>query len=281
MSSEWQVPPPWRGTSVEDTFSDLDRVFNIKGKLITQDKLSEVVLFEMPLAKGKYSTPSQYIKNGKAEPVSPHIKEGTRFYIKRYWEAGKGLRRFIGKSRIRSEWENMLFFHRLNIPAANVVGYGEERSHYLFKRGALITEELKNTTDLAKLAQQQAPELKKASWLLPVLRQIAAIARKLHDHRFIHTDFKWRNILVTTTENPQVALIDCPAGHQWPKGCLFDKVVQRGIIKDLACLDKVAKYQLSRSNRLYFFKQYTGEAQLSPKHKHQIRQILQFFEGRE
>ena len=93
----------------------------------------------------------------------------------------------------------MLFFHRLSIPTANVVGYGEERHYSFFKRGALITEELKATTDLAKLAHSNDALLKNSAWVKHVIEQVADIARELHSHHFIHTDFKWRNILVTRT----------------------------------------------------------------------------------
>ena len=254
IDPDWTVTPPWQGTGIEKAFKSLAQVFQIQGKVITKDELSEVILVEL---------------------------EGTRFYIKRYVGAGKGLRKYLGKSRIKSEWENMLFFHQIGISAANVVGFGEEKKYGFFRRGALITEELKATTDLARLAQKNDPILKKKVWVRSVIQQVASIARQLHDNRFIHTDFKWRNILVTTNDSPQVSLIDCPAGYQWPKGRLFRQILHRGMIKDLACLDKVAKYQLSRTQRLYFYKQYIGQQKLSPKHKQDIQKIVQFFEGRE
>ncbi len=53
------------------------------------------------------------------------------------------------------------------------------------------------------------------------------------------------------------------------------------IIKDLACLDKVAKYQLPRSVRLRFFLQYRGHSKLTPADKKMLRRILGFFAGRE
>ncbi|WP_263081131.1 lipopolysaccharide kinase InaA family protein [Endozoicomonas sp. Mp262] len=254
--AHWNVTEPWQGTAIATVFGSLDRVFQLSGKTITKDALSEVILFEAA---------------------------DTRFYVKRYTAAGKGLRKYLGKSRIRAEWENMLFFHQLGLPAAKVVAYGEERRGGLFVRGALITEELKATTDMARLAHQHDARLKDPKWLYPVLQQIAEIAKTLHRARFIHTDFKWRNILVTGDSHPQVYLIDCPAGYQWPQRCC-GKPVARGIIKDLACLDKVAKYHLSPSQRLRFYKWYcfgNVKQKLSVAQKQQIRRIVAFFEGRE
>ena len=53
------------------------------------------------------------------------------------------------------------------------------------------------------------------------------------------------------------------------------------IIKDLACLDKVAKRVLSRTQRLRFYLQYRGRVRLSQSDKQRVRRILKFFEGRE
>jgi hypothetical protein len=53
------------------------------------------------------------------------------------------------------------------------------------------------------------------------------------------------------------------------------------IIKDLACLDKVAKQQLSRTQRLRFYLQYRGRARLNAGDKQRLGKIIGFFEGRE
>jgi hypothetical protein len=58
-------------------------------------------------------------------------------------------------------------------------------------------------------------------------------------------------------------------------------VLRYRIIKDLACLDKVAKYKLSNTQRLRFYLQYSGHARLNQADKKQIRKIVKFFEGRE
>ena len=70
----------------------------------------------------------------------------------------------------------------------------------------------------------------------------------MHTDRFAHNDFKWRNILVDSDiDHPKVYLIDCPAGQRW-----FGPFLPYRIIKDLACLDKLGKYNLSRTQRLSF-----------------------------
>ena len=76
--------------------------------------------------------------------------------------------------------------------------------------------------------------------------------------------------------DPKLFLIDCPTGSFW-----WGPLLRYRIIKDLACLDKVAKYKLSRSQRLRFYLRYRGRVSLNDSDKRRIRQIVRFFEGRE
>ena len=242
----------WRLTSelpvsLAQELSSLERVFALEGKRLTRDPLSEVILIE---------------------------REGVRYYVKRYWGAGKGLRRYIGRPRVKAEWQNLRYFAKWGIPTALIVGFGLERRMGAFVRGALITRELENTQDLALLAKCGDQRLKDAAWVERISRQLAAATRTLHTHRFVHNDLKWRNLLVN--DRAELFFIDCPTGGFW-----WGPLLDYRIVKDLACLDKVAKYQLSRTQRLRFYLQYSGSARLSDDDKRVIHKILQFFEGRE
>lgn len=243
----WTLNPEYATGESGKAFADLDQVFALQGEFITRDPLSEV----------------------------HKVKVGGRvYYLKRYTAAGKYLRRYLGRPRVRAEWENLLHFQAWGIPAATVVGFGLERRAGGFVRGALITEELAATRDLAWLAQNQDPRLRDADWVARVSYQVAHATRMLHDQGFAHNDLKWRNILV----NPEVEVffIDCPTGAFWVQPFLGYR-----IIKDLACLDKIGKYQLSRTQRLRFFMTYRQCKRLAGKDKRMIRRILRFFEGRE
>lgn len=225
----------------------LEQVFALQGKRLTRDPLSEVILIE---------------------------REGVRYYVKRYWEAGKGLRRYLGRPRVKAEWQNLKHFAKWGIPTAQIVGYGLERKMGAFVRGALITREIEKTQDLALLAKCGDARLKDGAWVDRVSRQLASATRTLHKRHFTHNDLKWRNLLVN--DRAELFFIDCPSGGFW-----WGPLLDRRIIKDLACLDKVAKYQLSRTQRLRFYLQYSGQARLSADDKHDVRQIVKFFEGRE
>lgn len=249
--SRWQLDAALP-EEAREAFADLDRVFLLEGERITSDPLSRVLRVDIA---------------------------GVRYYVKQYWEAGKGLRRWLGRSRVKAEWQNLRHFAKWGIPTAPIVACGLERRGGFFARGALITRELPDTRDLADLASVRRPErrdprFKDSAWVRQVSAQIATATRRMHDRHFTHNDLKWRNLLVD--EEGRVFLIDCPSGSFW-----WGPLLRRRIVKDLACLDKVAKYVLSRSQRLRFYLQYRGCARLNDADKRRIRQIVGYFEGRE
>ena len=248
-SCTWNVTPDYQRGNTLKAFSSIDQVFSLQGNHITDDELSSVIRVEI---------------------------DGTGYYVKKYIKAGKGLRRFVGRSRIRAEWENMLFFHEIGIPAAKVVAYGEEKNFGIMTRGVLITEEVSNSKDLGTMVNEESRFFEDKDWMNKVIEQVADIARRLHEKRFIHTDLKWRNILVTQIKKPKVYLIDCPAGNI-EKSLFFT----RGRVKDLACLDKIAKSQLSIKQRLRFINEYNKKNKLNKKDKVFLRKISTFFNERD
>lgn len=241
----WRLNPAYAALSAD--FGSLDAVFALQGERITRDPLSEVIRVE---------------------------RDGVRYYVKRYNSAGKGLRRYLPRPRVKAEWQNLRRFADWGIPTAEIVGHGLERRAGAFVRGALITRELANTVNLWILDYQQDARLRDPRWVDGVSRQLAAATRCMHDHHFAHNDLKWRNLLVD--DQARLFFIDCPTGGFW-----WGPLLQYRIVKDLACLDKVANRVLSRTQRLRFYLQYSGRARLAPGDRKRIAQILAFFEGRE
>jgi tRNA A-37 threonylcarbamoyl transferase component Bud32 len=241
----WKLEAAFSGLA--EHFGSLDAVFNLQGERITKDAISEVIRVELA---------------------------GVRYYVKRYRRAGKGLRRYLARTRVKTECRNLKRFAKWGVATPQVVAAGLERDKGAFVRGALITRELAGTRDLASLVHEQDSRLQCGSWVRAVSQQVATITRQLHDNHFAHNDLKWRNLLVDA--QGQVFLIDCPSGGFW-----WGPALRYRIIKDLACLDKVAKQQLSRTQRLRFYLQYCGRQRLSASDKQRLRKIIRFFEGRE
>ncbi|MCU1718344.1 lipopolysaccharide kinase InaA family protein [Pseudomonas sp. 5P_3.1_Bac2] len=241
----WKLDPAYAHLVAD--FGSLDAVFALQGEKITKDPLSDVIRIE---------------------------RGGVRYYVKRYREAGSNIRRYIGRPRIKSEWQNLKRFAKWGIPTAEVVAWGMERRLGMFQRGAMITRELANTQSLLDLADNADERLSNPRWVQKVSLQVAKLTRRMHDRCFTHNDLKWRNILVD--DSAQVFLIDCPGGTFW-----WGPWLNYRMIKDLACLDKVGQRTLSASQRLRFYLQYRGYSRLKAEDKTCVRRILKFFEGRE
>ena len=195
---------------------------------------------------------------------------GQTYYIKCYHQHGKRLRRFLGRSRAKGEWQNLEYFARMNIPTPRLVAYGRHHTN-----GAslelLITAEVENSQDLASLALKQPERFAGRAWSLAVMRQIADHTRRLHHDNFIHWDLKWRNILIQDHAEPKVYFFDSPLGKHWRAG-----LQHRGKIKDLGCLDLGARKVLTRSQRLRFYLLYRQMERLTPAAKKQIGKINAF-----
>ena len=83
------------------------------------------------------------------------------------------------------------------------------------------------------------------------------------------------NLLNTHRKNGQSSNFS-PNGEFWRGFWLKYRIT-----KDLACLDKLAKYHLSNTQRLRFYKQYRQCDRLDVADKKRIRHVVRFFEGRE
>lgn len=232
---------------LQTDFGSLEAVFALTGERLTRDPLSEVIRVQ---------------------------RGGVTYYVKRYVGAGKGLRAHLGKPRVKAEWQNLKRFAKWGIPTAEVVAWGLERNGASYDRGALITRELPNTQDLHHLAQSGDPRLRNRAWVDHISRQLAQHTRTLHDNHFTHNDLKWRNLLVD--DKDVLYFIDCPNGAFWRSFMLRYR-----IIKDLACLDKLGKRELSNTQRLRFYLQYRRRERLNTSDKLRVRKIVKFFEGRE
>ncbi len=212
--------------------------------------------------------------SGLSYLVKAKVNQGD-YYIKIYTKAGKHLRRLFGRSRIRGEWENIFLFQSLGIATVPVITYGEECRWGMFIKGILVTEEISGAIDLQEISQK-SNLLSDVFYRRQLLKKIAEITATLHNNKFIHNDLKWRNILISNASDPEVFLIDCPLGRK-----MFGPFLAHGVIKDLACLDKVGKSILSRTDRLRFYKHYRKISLLDDKDKQQISKVVSYFKGRE
>lgn len=234
----------------KDAFDSLEAVFKLQGEPITTSSMCAV------------------------HKVTIN-QEG--YFVKRYRRGGEGIAEFFGISKAHREWNNLKSFSEWGLPAAKLAAYGEEWFLKIPRRGVVITYEIRNSTDLAELSRTSAEKFKDRDWFNSISIQVAKATRVMHEHKFAHNDWKWRNILVVDKESgPEVFMIDCPSGMKW-----FGPFFEYRRIKDLACLDKIGKYTLSKTQRLKFYLQYVQRSKLTSNDKKDIKKILAFFKGRE
>lgn len=247
---KWTLEDAALGPQARQAFASLDSVYALEGERLSRSLVSNVIRVEL---------------------------DGRSYYVKRYFAGPRNaVRGRLGITRIESEWRNLRRFASWGIPTAEIVACGLERRHRRFIRGAMITAEIPCTSDLATLAGRGDPRFGERDWVLSVIQSVARDARMMHAHRFAHNDLKWRNILVNEESPPRTFWIDCPDGMFW-----WGPFLRYRIVKDLACLDKMAKRYLSRTDRLRFYLAYIQKGRLGSADKQHIRKVVDFFEGRE
>jgi len=250
ISFPWITHNSWSFSGKNEerkSFSSIEDIIALDGIVVSRDKIS-------------------YVKK---------VTHGTtNYYVKVYWRGGNGIRRFIGRGRLRGEWENLRYFTSLGIRTPRIVAYGQQAKYGMLKCGVLVTQEVSKAEDMLRLSQENSALFEDKQWLENVIVQIADYTRRLHHNGFVHWDLKWRNILVSTQSihEPYVYFFDCPLGKR-----RYAWLRKRGAIKDIACLDKIAKKILSDKQRMLFFNHYGGTDRLDAKQKRKIKQILNFF----
>ncbi len=212
------------------------------------------------------SLEGETVTRAKTRDLLRVVYAGETYYIKRYWTAGKGMRAYFFRSRVRAEWENLLYFKQCNIAAPDLVAYGETRSCLNYHYGSFVMHALDDSVKaLDILLSQPTSALERRHWL----RQVAEGMRRLHDQHFIHGDCFVRNFLVSTSSGT-VYFTDCPRGRRmW--GPFFDY----GRVRDLASFYKGVRYLLSRTDQLRLLLWYQGERRFTPENRVLLKAVLQ------
>jgi len=201
-------------------------------------------------------------------------------FIKKYWvtkpsQLWNGMFRgtFFGRSKARREFENLARLRTWGMDAPEPVAYGEERFARWLMRSYVISLGVAQPiplqvfigSHLAALPAKEAGELRRE-----LIENLASYTRRLHEHRFVHHDYFWRNILLSGLDLHRFFLIDAHKGRLWISGESL-----RTRAKDLATLDAPAPHYFRRSERLRFFLRYLGRPKLRPEDKKLLRLTLQ------
>jgi len=184
------------------------------------------------------------------------IKFGEQsYFLKQHYGVGW---REIFKNLFQLRWpilsaKNELLaierLHKLNISTLTVVGYGKQGFNPAKLQSFLLTEELPPHITLEDLIKQPISFAKK----LFLIRQVANIARTMHENGINHRDFYLCHLLLAYNE-PRIYVIDLHRAGLW------QKIPARWVIKDLAGLYfSSIDAKLTKRDLLRFIKIYTGK----------------------
>jgi tRNA A-37 threonylcarbamoyl transferase component Bud32 len=227
------------------------------------------------------------LKSGRATEVQRmQLADGTAMrtlYIKKYWYPTARVRwsgfyrgTFLGKSKVRTEFENLARLREWGLDAPTPVAYGEERSGRWLHRSFLISEGVTEPLPLDLFVTQHLPGLgtdERKRLQREMIERLADYTRRMHEHRFVHHDYFWRNILLSGASLGHFFLIDSHKGRCWKP---WTETQSRA--KDLATLDAPAPGFFRRTERLRFFLRYRGHLNLTKEDKALIRLVLRLAE---
>ncbi len=242
QTAVWRVPLSKRQFSggakdLVERLGILDalRALDVKGEVVSQDTRSSMKRI--------------------VDPRAPDI----HYFLKTfdYRKHRKRWRYLLQKSHCRREFENLCLLGKLGVRCPMPIAFGEERSWCRPIAAFLLTEELTEFRELEQvLLGESPPGIKERRLIVGVLARQVAL---MHNARYIDRDLKFRNILIRAEGNQiELAHVDSTQG----KICQ-GRAFERGVIHDLATLDKHAHKFFSRIERFRFLVTYGIARKLS------------------
>ncbi len=190
--------------------------------------------------------------------------DGSRpsFLVKQYWRGGifRGVmrQRLLGIRRFISELLLTEIAAAAGLNTARIAGLLLKRVDGIFWTATLVSEEIENAPDLARLAAGEYPDMPRAA-RNAVLKAVAGEIRKMHDAGIFHADLHLKNILIQgNNDPPQAFIID------FDRGDYFKQLSLRNRLNNLMRLDRSAeKFNrksrvISATDRLRMLKYYAG-----------------------
>lgn len=252
-----ETAPPFRELLRENGLTSVEAVYRLtSGRIVIRSGTTEVRRVVLSSAGGELVV-----------------------YIKKYWvthprQLWSGALRgsFFGCPKVRREYRNLELLRAAGLDAPSPVAFGEERSRGWLLRSYLISAEVPEPLALHEYIRDHLPLLVAAqgrSVRQSLISRLAEYTCRLHNERFVHHDYFWRNILLSGGSLEHFYLIDAHKGRKWSP---WNEQSSRAA--DLAALDAPAPHYFRRSERLRFFLHYLGRSRLDAAAKKLLRRTL-------
>lgn len=200
-------------------------------------------------------------------------------FIKKYWvnrpsQLWSGMFRgtFFGCPKVRREFHNLELLRAAGLDAPPAVAFGEERHAGWLTRSFLISATVADPMALNIFVRDGLPTLPKEEQRRvrrELIQNLALYTRRLHERRFVHHDYFWRNILLSGRSLEHFFLIDAHKGRVWHR-----MGENHARASDLAALDAPAPHFFRRTERLRFYLRYRDRPRLTADDKMLLRRTL-------
>lgn len=208
----------------------------------------------------------------------PDAEPPRTLFIKKYWYptlrkciSGASRGTLFGIPKVQREYQNLNNLRNWGLDAPAPVAYGLERVGGWLRRSVLVSDGVPEACSLDLFIRDHLPTLigpTQQATRGELIAQLANYTARMHAHRFVHHDFFWRNILLTSHSLSRFFVIDSHKGRCWRNSA------QRNRAKDLATLDAPAPTYFRRTERLRFFLRYVAHARLTAADKTLLRLTL-------
>ena len=218
------------------------------------------------------ATPMEKITYDSISGVSRVVANAT-YYVKVFSGKRERVKQLLGISRYDLELRNLAYFARQGLNTPSVAASGSERLFGFMRRGMLVTVEVSGSTSLEDLIDSGSLYDNGVQYVRSLLKQLAQAVKLLHEDGFFHRDLKTRNILVQGgVEDCRLFFFDCPSGHH-PVRFLR----KRGVVRDLAYLERGLRGKLRNADMLFLFREYRGVEKLAPQDRQFAQRVLAYY----
>lgn len=190
--------------------------------------------------------------------------DGKNYFLKQHFGVGwKEVFKNLFQLRLpvtsaKNEWLAIQKLEKLNIPTLSMVGYGCQGFNPATQKSFLMTRELPQFITLEDLGKQWQNQPPTFFLKLKLIKEVARIARLLHENGINHRDFYICHFLLDLIEYPnsiKIYLIDLHRAQ------IRSRTPTRWIIKDLAGLYFSSKdIGLTQRDLWRFMKYYRNQS---------------------
>jgi len=208
------------------------------------------------------------------------LENGEIIYFKRY-VLGRRKPQFTYPLPSKPVVENFGFnvLKRIGIPTLDVLAIGERRHFGRLVAGFIVTRSIESSSDLESFAKEQwydMPEPQRSQAYSQISESILQQVKVAHENNFCHKDLKWRNILVTKTNNRYATTwIDCPRAE------IMRLRKKRRILMDIGGLSRLAISYLPIKEQLRWLQRYVDVTGCHYTAKELFRSVQKFLRSRQ